>query len=74
MRFKLTISLMLILGLAGFLPVAGPPLAASPAAPAARDRGKTPESQAGWLARDLEQGIARVQPALNRYGYAAVFL
>jgi membrane protein DedA with SNARE-associated domain len=74
MRFKLTVSLMLILGLAGFLPAPGPPLAASPAAPAARDRGKAPESQPGWLARDLERGIARVQPALSRYGYAAVFL
>jgi membrane protein DedA with SNARE-associated domain len=74
MLAKLALSLMLILGLVGFLPADGLPMAARPAATAARDRRNVPESQAGWIARDLEQAIARVQPALNRYGYAAVFL
>jgi membrane protein DedA with SNARE-associated domain len=71
---KLAVSLMLILALAGFLPDTGPPLAASPAAAAAGDRGQAPQSQEGWIAREMEQAIARVQPTLKRYGYAAVFV
>jgi membrane protein DedA with SNARE-associated domain len=74
MLSKLAVSLMLILGLAGFLPAYGPPMAARLAATADRDRGKVTEPQEGWIAQDLEKTITRVQPVLNRYGYAALFL
>jgi membrane protein DedA with SNARE-associated domain len=74
MLLKLAVSLMLMAGLAGLLPDSGLPLAASAAATATRERGKAGESQEGWVARDLEQAIARVQPDLKRYGYAAVFV
>jgi membrane protein DedA with SNARE-associated domain len=74
MLLKFAVRLLLIVGLTGFLPNYAPPLAASPAATAARDRGKAPGSPEGWIARDLEQALTRVQPTLKRYGYAAVFL
>jgi membrane protein DedA with SNARE-associated domain len=71
---KLLVTLMLILGLAGFTLAYGPPLKALPAPLAARDPGTAPAPRVERLEQDLKQAVARVQPVLDRYGYPAVFL
>ena len=72
--WRLLITLMLILGLAGFTLAYGPPLKAVSAAAAAREPGQTPSPRVERLEHDLKEAVARVQPVLNRYGYPAVFL
>ncbi len=71
---KLTLTLLLILGLAGLTPAFGPGLKALPALAEDGTPGIIPEPHEGRIKQDLEQAIARVQPVLDRYGYAAVFL
>jgi membrane protein DedA with SNARE-associated domain len=71
---RLLVTLMLILGLAGFMPASGPPGPPLPASAAAREPGKAPSPRVERLEQDLKQAVARVQPVLNRYGYPAVFL
>ena len=74
MGLRFTVSLVLILGLAGFWPDSGLSMETYPAATAVRNPSKASKSHETWLGRDLQQAIARVQPALKRYGYAAVFV
>ncbi|MCJ7819518.1 MAG: DedA family protein, partial [Syntrophales bacterium] len=70
---KLALILMLI-GLAGFMPPWGPPGQPLAAAAAAGDPGQAPSTRVARLEHDLEQAVARVQPVFDRYGYLAVFL
>jgi membrane protein DedA with SNARE-associated domain len=70
---KLVLILMLA-GLAGFLPALGPPGPPLPGAAEARDRVTAPASRVERLEQEVKEAVARVQPALDRYGYAAVFL
>ncbi len=72
--WRLLVTLMLILGLAGFTLAYGPPLKAVSASAAAREPRKAPSPRVERLEQDLKQAVARVQPVLNRYGYPAVFL
>jgi membrane protein DedA with SNARE-associated domain len=74
MLTKLLLTLILIFGLAGFMPALGPPGPALPGAAEARDRGTAPASRVERLEQDLKEAVARVQPVLDRYGYPAVFL
>jgi len=71
---KIALTLMLLLGVAGFLPASGPPLPARLAAGAAQVPGPGPQPRLAQVEHRLEQAVARVQPLLHRYGYAAVFL
>jgi membrane protein DedA with SNARE-associated domain len=67
-------TLILILGLAGFMVAYGPPRQSLPVAAEDRDPGKVPEPRVERIKHDLEHAVARVQPVLQRYGYPAVFL
>jgi membrane protein DedA with SNARE-associated domain len=71
---KLTLTLLLILGLAGLTLMVGPALKALPALAEDGGPGAIPKPHEGRVQRDLERAIARVQPVLDRYGYAAVFV
>ncbi len=72
--WRLLLTLILILGLAGFTLAYGPPLKAVSAWAAAREPGKAPSPRVERLEHDLRQAVARVQPLLKRYGYPVVFL
>jgi membrane protein DedA with SNARE-associated domain len=73
MLTRLGLTLILV-GLAGFLPVWGPP-GPAPATPAATmEQGTTSSSRVERLEQDFKKAVARVQPVIDRYGYPAVFL
>jgi membrane protein DedA with SNARE-associated domain len=65
--------ILMLLVLAGFMPLMGPPGPPIPAA-AAREPGQIPSPPVARLEHGLKEAVARVQPVLNRYGYPAVFL
>jgi membrane protein DedA with SNARE-associated domain len=70
---KLLLTLMLV-GLAGFTPVLGPPGPPLPAAAETREQGTAPASRVERLEHGLRQAVVRVQPWVDRYGCLAVFL
>src|SRR5665811_2785 len=70
---KLALILMLI-GLAGFMPAWGPPGQQLAATATAGDPGQAPSTRVERLEHDLEQAVARVQPLFHRYGYLVVFV
>ncbi|MGO8761803.1 MAG: DedA family protein [Desulfobaccales bacterium] len=72
--YRLLITLMLMLGLAGLTLAYEPPLKAVSAAAAAREPGQIPSPPVERLEHGLKEAVDRVQPVLNRYGYPAVFL
>jgi membrane protein DedA with SNARE-associated domain len=71
---KLTLTLLLILGLAGLVLAYGPGLKAVSVLAEDGAPGSVPAPHESRIKQDLEQAIAKVQPMLDRYGYAAVFL
>jgi membrane protein DedA with SNARE-associated domain len=73
MLARLALILMLI-GLAGFMPAMGPPGQPFHAAAAAREPGAAPSPRVERFEHDLGQAVARVQPLLDHYGYLVVFL
>lgn len=73
MLARLALILMLI-GLAGFMPAMGPPGQPLAAAAATLAPGNAPSNRIDRLEHDLGEAVARVQPVLDRYGYYVVFL
>ena len=73
MLTRLVLTLMLV-GLAGFMPVWGPPGPALAAPAATLDGVTAPASRVERLEGDFKRAVARVQPVIDRYGYPAVFL
>lgn len=68
------LTLILLLGLSGFMPAGGTPSQPLPAAAESRAPGAAPSPREGRIEHDLKQMVARVQPMLQRYGYPALFL
>ena len=74
MPTKLLVTLMLILGLAGFLAPWVPAATSLPGAAAALGPEKAPGPRVERFEHGLKEAVAKVQPVLDRYGYPAVFL
>ena len=73
MLTKIMLILMLV-GLAGFMPVWGPSGPGWHPAVATLEPGTAPASRVERLEGDFKRAVARVQPMVDRYGYPAVFL
>jgi membrane protein DedA with SNARE-associated domain len=72
MLTKIMLILMLA-GLAGFMPAWGPPGPVRAAPAATLEPGTVPRSEVERLEQDFKKAVARAQPLIERYGYPVVF-
>ena len=66
--------ILMLVGLAGFMPVWGPSRAGLASPVATLEPGTAPASRVERLEGDFKRAVAGVQPMIDRYGYPAVFL